>query len=172
MLRLVFALFVSGASMACGFAAVGLALYAHSPSVNAAAALFGSYGFVVGLLCGGLHLVLDGLAVRAQSPLTSEEMAGLVRATLAHAAAERKARAGSAADRKTAAVPTVPTAAAVTPQPAAVPVHAPAPVAVARPRVPAPPQPIAVAVAVTAPRQALPIPAPGARRYADSAFGA
>lgn len=169
MLRLVFALFVSGASMACGFAAVGLALYAHSPSVNAAAALFGSYGFVVGLLCGGLHLVLDGLAVRAQSPLTSEEMAGLVRATLAHAVTERKTRAGSAVDRKTVAVPT---AAAVTPQPAAAPVHAPAPVAVARPRVPAPPQPIAVAVAVTAPRQALPIPAPGARRYADSAFGA
>ena len=100
MLRLVAHLLLGGASAACGFAAVGVALYAGTPAQASAAGLFAGFGFVAGLLCGGLHAVLDGLPVQPEAPMPPEALASLVRATLATATAERAPRAGSAADRR------------------------------------------------------------------------
>lgn len=100
MLRLAWSLFMGGVSAACGLAAIGLALYAQGPSAMAAAQLFGAVGFVVGLVCGGLHQALQGQPAPSPAALPPEALAGLVRTTLAHAAAERMVRAGSAADRR------------------------------------------------------------------------
>lgn len=88
---------LGGASMACAFAAMGVALYAHGPSA-AAALLFGSMGALAGLLCAVLQWVFDGLPVPQRAALPAEALARLVRATLASAASERPARPGSAAD--------------------------------------------------------------------------
>lgn len=113
MLRLAFSLFMGGVSAACGLAAIGLTLYAQSPSAMAAAQLFGAVGFVVGLVCGGLHQALRGKPALSPAALPPEALAELVRATLANAAAERTVRAGSAADRRPepAAAPAAATAA-------------------------------------------------------------
>lgn len=100
MLRLVANLLLGGASSACGFAAVAVALYAGQPAQAAAAALFASVGLVAGLLCGGLHAVFDGLPVQPVAAMRPEALASLVRATLASAVAERAPRSGSAADRQ------------------------------------------------------------------------
>jgi len=100
MLRLAWALALGAASTACGMAAVGVALYAHGPMAWAAAQWFGAIGAVAGLVCGGLHHWLAGAAVPHAAPLPPQALAGLVRATLASAAAERQARPGSAADRQ------------------------------------------------------------------------
>ena len=100
MLRLVANLLLGGASSACGFAAVAVALYAGNPAQAAAAVLFASVGLVAGLLCGGLHAVFDGLPVQPVAAMRPEALASLVRATLASAVAERAPRSGSAADRQ------------------------------------------------------------------------
>lgn len=100
MLRLVANLLLGGASGACGVAAVGVALYAGSPSQASAAALFASVGFVAGLVCGGLHAVFEGMPAQPAAALPPEALANLVRTTLATAAAERAPRTGSAADRR------------------------------------------------------------------------
>jgi hypothetical protein len=129
MLRLAFSLFMGGVSAACGLAAVGLTLYAQSPSAMAAAQLFGTVGFIVGLVCGGLHQALRGQPALSPVALPPEALAGLVRATLAHAAAARTERAGSAADRRP--EPVGPARAAPTAEPAAAPVAAAAAAAAA-----------------------------------------
>ena len=100
MLRLAWALALGAASSACGMAAVGVALYAHGPMAWAAAQWFGAIGLVSGLVCGGLHLWLVGPATPQATPLPAQALAGLVRATLATATAERQVRPGSAADRQ------------------------------------------------------------------------
>ena len=99
MLRTAVVLLLSGSSLACGFAGMGLALYAHGPAL-AAATLFGLVGFAVGLACATLQMALVGQPSRQTAPLPAPELAALVRATLASAAQERAARPGSAADRQ------------------------------------------------------------------------
>lgn len=89
-----------GASVACGFAAVGLALYAQSPAASAVAGLFAGFGFTAGLVCGGLHAVFDVKPAAQPAALPPQALAALVRATLAGATAERQARTGTAADRR------------------------------------------------------------------------
>jgi hypothetical protein len=93
-------LLLGGASGACGLAAVGVALYAGGPAQSAAAALFAGFGFVAGLLCGGLHVVFEGLPAQPAAVMPPQALAGLVRATLATEIAERAPRAGSAAARR------------------------------------------------------------------------
>lgn len=100
MLRSALAIFFSGASLACGMAGVGLALYGNGPQAWAAAQLFGAIGLVAGLACGCLHAVLAGQPVAEPARLSPEALAELVRSTLAAAKAERQTRPGSAADRR------------------------------------------------------------------------
>lgn len=118
MTRLALSMVMGGASAGCGMAAVGLALYAQGPSAVAAAQLFGAVGFVVGLVCSGLHLAQHGQPAPGPAALPAEALAGLVRATLATTAAERAPRAGSAADRRPAPAQ-APRAAPATASPAA-----------------------------------------------------
>lgn len=98
MLRLAANLMLGGASSACGFAAVAMALYAGSPAQASAVALLAGFGLVTGLVCGGLHAVIDGLPAQPAAAMPSAALASLVRATLASVVAERAPRAGSAAD--------------------------------------------------------------------------
>ena len=100
MQRLIANLLLGGASGACGFAAVGIALYGGGPVQVSAAVLFAGFGFVAGLSCGGLHAVFEGLPAQPAAAMSPAALAGLVRATLAPASAERAPRAGSAADRR------------------------------------------------------------------------
>lgn len=104
MLKPLLMVLLGSASMACAFAALGVALYANGPSV-AAALLFGSMGGLAGLLCALLQWVVDGLPLPQRAALPAEALARRVRATLAgaaSAASERPARPGSGADRRTA----------------------------------------------------------------------
>jgi hypothetical protein len=105
MLRSALAILFSGASLACGMAGVGLALYGNGPQAWAAAQLFGAIGLVAGLACGCLHAVLAGQPVAEPERLSPEALAELVRSTLAAAKAERQTRPGSAADRRPAEAP-------------------------------------------------------------------
>lgn len=105
MARLTLALLLGAASGALGFAAVGWVLYTGSASAVFAAQWFGCFGAMVGLLCGGLHLQMDGLPQPAPAALPAHELAGMVRATLAKAAAERQGRPGAAASPAPAAQP-------------------------------------------------------------------
>ena len=73
------------ASSACGFAALGVALYAGSGQVLDAAGLFGAVGAVVGLASAGLHLALEGQPVAPAAPASAAELGRLVRAALASA---------------------------------------------------------------------------------------
>ena len=108
------------ASMACGFAALGVALYAHGPA-GAAVALFGGLGALAGGLCAALQLAFHGRPAPPTAALPAQALARLVRATLASATSDRP---GSAADRR----PTLPAAAArPTPAPAQVQVQTPIP---------------------------------------------
>jgi len=100
MLRSALAIAFSGASLACGMAGVGLALYGNGLNAWAAAQLFGAIGLVAGLACGCLHAVLAGKPVAEPERLSQEALAQLVRTTLAAAKADRQARPGSAADRR------------------------------------------------------------------------
>ena len=104
--RLLANLLLGGASGACGLAAAGVALYAGGPAQASAAALFAGVGFVAGLLCGGLHAVFEGVPAQPAAALPAQALAGLVRATLATAIAERAPRSGSAADRHSTPTPT------------------------------------------------------------------
>jgi hypothetical protein len=128
-LRLLLALAMGGASGACALAAVGWSLYGQSPAVMSAVQIFAVYGFVAGLACGALHLHFQGRPAAAPAALSSQALAGLVRAALASTAAQRQARPGSAADRQPAAPPAVaPATTAPAPlPPAAAPATAPAP---------------------------------------------
>lgn len=127
MLKLVGMLVLGGASTACAFAAVGATLYAHSPAVAWVAQCFAAFGFAAGLACGGLQLHFHGRPAHAPAALAPDELAGLVRAAVASAAAMRAARPGSAADRHPAgdiptatptATPAATSAIATTAQPA------------------------------------------------------
>lgn len=95
---------LGGTSGACGFAAVGLALYATGQSL-AAAAVFGAFGFAVGALCVLLTPLQQRVPSWRHADLSGDALAGMVRATLAQAAAELGNRAGSAADRRPAEAP-------------------------------------------------------------------
>ncbi len=127
MLRLLLALAMGGASGACALAAVGWSLYGQSLELVAAVQIFAACGFLAGLACGGLHLHFQGQPAAAPPALSSEALADLVRATLTNAAAQRRERPGSAADRR----PDPPsTIGATTPAPASLsPAPAPAPAA-------------------------------------------
>ncbi len=119
MLRLLLALLMGGASAACALAAVGWTLYAHSPHVAWVAQCFAAWGFAAGLACGALHLQFHGRPAQAPAALPPDELAGLVRAALASAAAERQARPGSAADRRPAVASVAAPALTPAPQPGA-----------------------------------------------------
>lgn len=108
MLRLLMILAMGGGSAACGLAAIGLVVYAGHPEVTWVAQCFAAWGFLAGLACGGLHLHFHGRPTPAPAALPPEALAGLVRATLARAAAERQGRPGTAADRRPAPVVTAP----------------------------------------------------------------
>lgn len=99
MLRALLMATMTSASMACGFAALGVALYAHGPT-GAAVALFGGVGALAGLLCAALQLAFDGRPALHTAALPAAALARLVRTTLASAASDRQARPGSAADRR------------------------------------------------------------------------
>ena len=90
---------LGGASGACGFAALGLALYATGQPL-AAATMFGAFGFAVGALCVLLTPLQQRLPAQRHADLPGSALAGMVRATLAEAAAGRGNRSGSAADRR------------------------------------------------------------------------
>ena len=145
-------------SAALGFAGLGLALYANGPA-GPAALLFGTVGAVAGALCSGLHIVFDGPPQVQPAAVPVDELARLVRATLANAAGPRPAGSGTARDR----------------QPV-LPAPAPAP-ATARPTLAGGPAGLAVVGApatATAPEASQPVlhpPATG-RQFANSAFGA
>ena len=139
MLRPVLAVLMGGASGACGFAALGVALYAPTQA-QAAAELFAGFGFASGALCALLTPFRRRLAAHRHA-----ELAGMVRATLASAAAEQPARSGTAAQRRpTEAAAAALAAAAVTTSPDAV----------LKPTAPAAIEPV------------------DARRFASSSFGA
>lgn len=172
MLRLVANLLLGGASSACGFAAVAVALYAGSPVQDSAAALFAGFGFVAGLLCGGLHAVFDGLPVQPAAAMPPEALASLVRATLASAVAERAPRVGSAADRR----PTPAQLATAALADAAAKSMADAPAMATRPAPPAaamapgaPAAPVAPGAPAAPVASATPVES---RRFARSEFGA
>ena len=97
-------LLLGGASGACGFAALGLALYATAQPL-AAATVFGAFGFAVGALCVLLTPLQQRLPAQRHADLPGDALAGMVRATLAQAAAELCNRSGSAADRRPAEAP-------------------------------------------------------------------
>lgn len=98
---LLFALAAGALSSGLGFAAVGIALYARGP-IWQAAALFGAVGLLAGLACALLHARDQGLpAGPLAARLPADELASLVRATLAKASQARQAsRAASVADRQ------------------------------------------------------------------------
>lgn len=100
MTRLLYTLLLGGASGACALAALGLALYAGHPDPWAPASLFAAIGFAAGLVCNCLHLVFGGLPVQPPPAMSQQALAGMVRATLASASAERQPRSGTAADRR------------------------------------------------------------------------
>ena len=104
-------LLFSGIGLACGFAGLGLALYANGQA-QAAATLFGVVGFVTGLGCAALQVAIVGRPVQHAAPMAVPALAALVRATLASAAQERLDRPGSAADRQLLAQPVLASTAA------------------------------------------------------------
>ena len=117
MLKLLLALLMGAGSSACALAAVGWTLYAHSPHVVWVAQSFGAWGFAAGLVCGALHLRWHRRPTQAPAALAAHELARLLRAAMASAAAERQARPGTAADRRPA--PAVTPSQAPQPAPAA-----------------------------------------------------
>ena len=119
MLRRALSVLVGGLSCACGFAALGVALYAQGSATAAAAALFGASGFGVGVLCAALTPWRDPPPAQRTVALSRDALASLLRATLASAASERAARPGSAADRRPAATAAEALARAATLSPAA-----------------------------------------------------
>ena len=164
MLRALWLAVLSAASMACGFAALGVALYAHGPTV-AAAALFGSVGALAGGLCAALHLAFGSRPAPHGAALPAPALARLVRATLARAASDRQDRPGIAADRR----PAPPAGAAAGAAGAATSAATSVAAATATAAVAAAALAATPAAAPPATRQ--PVPA-GERRFASSAFGA
>lgn len=51
-------LLLAGIGWACGFALIGLAVFKGLPEDHAAAAVFGGFGFVAGLLLAALRLAM------------------------------------------------------------------------------------------------------------------
>lgn len=100
---MLFAVSGQGLSTGLGFAALGFALYAEGPAWPAAA-LFGAFGAVCGVASAVLRLVRDGEPPPLPVPLPADELASLLRSTLAEAQRQRRAtRGGSPADRQPAA---------------------------------------------------------------------
>ena len=97
------ALLVSGASTACGFAAVGVALYPHPAQMLGAAALFAGIGFVTGALRMALPLAFDHLP--AQARLAAGQAAADAPSPLAQMAAATWQTAQASASRRPASVP-------------------------------------------------------------------
>ena len=79
------------ASSACGFAALGVALYAGGGQALPAAGLFGAVGAVVGLACAGLHLALEGQPAAPATSVSAAELGRLVRAAVASAGGAARA---------------------------------------------------------------------------------
>jgi len=75
------ALLVSGASTACGFAAIGVALYPHATQMVDAATLFAGFGFVTGVVRMALPMAFDHLP--AQARLAAGQSAGAAPSPLA-----------------------------------------------------------------------------------------
>lgn len=155
-----------GASAACGFAAFGLALYAHSTAAAVATGLFAGFGFVAGLVLAGLHGVFDVKAAAQPAALPPQALAALVRATLASTTAARQARPGSAADRRPS--PAVLASSAL----AGAAASASASASVLTPALAAVVAPGGVALPAGAVAPAVPGVATTARRFASSEFGA
>lgn len=103
MLRRVLSVLMGGASGACGFAALGVALYAQGPS-RLAALLFGGFGFVCGAWCALLPSLRRRLPSQRHAELPDAARAGLVQAALASAAAGQPERSDTAIDRRPAEV--------------------------------------------------------------------
>jgi hypothetical protein len=152
MLRRVLSLLLGGASGACGFAALGVALYAQGQA-SAAAGLFGAVGFVTGAVCAALPWRRGPAPAPRPQAVSAEALASMLRATLASAASERAARPGSAADRRPAQV------------------AADALAQAAAPSAPPAAQPVAAATAAGQPAaRRAPVAGQG-RQFASSAFG-
>ena len=118
--RMRFAVLGEGLSAGLGFAALGVALYAHGP-MWAAAAWYGAFGLVAGTARAWLRLRVVGQPAPLPAPLPADQLSELLRATLARAQQERAQRTGG---RSPAAAPVpAPTPAAA---PAAAPTAAPA----------------------------------------------
>ena len=166
MLRALWLAVLSAASMACGFAALGVALYAHGPTV-AAAALFGSVGALAGGLCAALHLAFGSRSAPHGAALPAPALARLVRATLARAASDRQDRPGIAADRR----PAPPAGAAAGAAAAGAATSAATSVAAATATAAVAAAALAATPAAAPPATRQPVPA-GERRFASSAFGA
>jgi hypothetical protein len=92
MLKLMTSLALGGASAACGFAAIAVAMYPGGPAQATAVALFAGVGFGTGLLCGAAQLAFGGMPTPTPAPLAPEALASLVRATLAETRQVRAAR--------------------------------------------------------------------------------
>ena len=116
----------SGLSSAMGFAGVGLALYASGPALLASG-LFAAVGAAFGAGLAVLRYRVEGAPAPRAEPMPAEDLARLVRSTLAAAQQERQAgRSGSAADRR-------PDERLPTPPPSAMPASAPAPAPIRQP---------------------------------------
>ena len=87
--RMRFAVLGEGLSAGLGFAALGVALYAHGP-MWAAAAWYGAFGLVAGTARAWLRLRVVG----QPAPLPADQLSELLRATLARAQQERAQRTG------------------------------------------------------------------------------
>lgn len=110
---LLFAVLGLGLSAGLAFAAVGVALHAQGPTWPAAL-LFGAVGAACGMAAAVLRLAQEGVPPPLPVPMPAEELASLLRSTLAEAQRQRRAtRVGVPADRRPeAAADAVPVAAA------------------------------------------------------------
>jgi hypothetical protein len=121
------ALLVSGASTACGFAAVGVALYPHPAQMAGAAALFAGFGFVTGALRMALPMAFDHLPAQARLAAGQSDgaalspLAAMAQATLTAMQAPRAARPAATAPAVVAGVAAATSPLADTAAPAAAP---------------------------------------------------
>ncbi len=68
-------LLLAGIGWACGFALIGLAIFKGVAEDNAAAAVFGGFGFVAGLVLAGLRLAMADQLPRLLSRSLRQEKA-------------------------------------------------------------------------------------------------
>lgn len=110
---MLFAVLGLGLSTGLAFAAVGVALYAQGPFWTAAW-LFGAFGAFCGVAAAVLRLAQEGVPPPLPVPLPPEELASLLRSTLAEAQRQRRAtRSDAPAGHRPAAASDAPPAAPV-----------------------------------------------------------